>query len=78
MGRNSEIARMIRPVLNYISGVGIEFLLAARGTEIIFLPFILAGELCSLFIDGHLTDRINCHILLPQSISLSLRRVYTF
>ncbi len=43
--------------------VRIEFLLTARCTEIIFLPFVFADELCSLLIDGHLTDRIDCHFL---------------
>ena len=43
--------------------VHIKFLLTARCTEIIFLAFVLAGELCSFFIYGHLTDRIDCHFL---------------
>jgi hypothetical protein len=47
--------------LRVLSGFRIELLLATRGTEIIFLPFVLAGELGGLLIHGHFTDRIDCH-----------------
>lgn len=47
---------------NVFLRIGIKFLFAAWGTEIIFPAFIIAGELCRFFIDGHLADRINCHV----------------
>jgi hypothetical protein len=40
---------------------GIKFLFAAGSAEVILLTFVLAGELCRFFINGHLTDRINRH-----------------
>jgi hypothetical protein len=63
--------------LNVFLGLGIKFLLAARGTEKIFLPFKFAGELCRLFIDSHLADRINCHVFYLSYLP-SLLLVYMF
>jgi hypothetical protein len=62
LGWNSGSRRFSCPVqLNVFLGFGIKFLFTARGTEIIFLSFIFAGELCCFLINGHLADRINCH-----------------
>ena len=49
--------------------VSVKLLLAARGTEIVVLPFIFADELCSLFIHGHLTDWINSHVFRTSGIT---------
>lgn len=58
-------------------GISIELLFAARGTEIIFLSFVLTGEFCRFLINGHFTDRINGHVGY-LSYSLSLLLVYMF
>lgn len=57
--------------------IGIKFLFTARGTEIVFFAFILTGKLRRFFINGHLADRVNCH-LFTSGISLSLLLVYMF
>src|SRR5208337_5624359 len=59
-----------------LRGIGIEFFLAARGAEIIFLPFVLARELCRLLINGHFADRVDCHFFITYDPSSSLP-VYT-
>lgn len=41
--------------------VRVKLLLAARGTEIIILPLVLADQLRGLFIHSHPADRINSH-----------------
>ena len=61
-GEISAIARLILPgLLCVLRGVGIELLLAARGTEVIFHSFVLAREFGCLLIHRHLTDWINRH-----------------
>jgi len=57
-----ECARfVIRAPSRVLCRIGIELLLAARAAEVVFLPLVLARELCRLLVDGHLTDRIDSH-----------------
>ncbi len=67
---------MIQPgFLRELCRIRIELLLAARGAEIIFFPFVLARELCRLLIHGHLTNGINSHAT-PQVLPFLASGIY--
>ncbi len=44
----------------YFCGSASNFLFTPGCTEKILFSFVVTGELCCFFINGHLTDRINC------------------
>ena len=71
---NPADPRERRRLFQVLLGLRVECLLAARGTEVIGLPLVLAPELRRLFFDIHLAYRINSHSF--TSLPLSSQEVY--
>jgi len=56
--------------------IGVELLLAPRGTEVVLLSLVIAGEFCRLFVNRHLADRIDCHIIPLQFLPCFAGGIY--